>query len=116
MYEKVVIYHYATAEPLRGSAVSSPGFLVRSHHLEVFPQRGSQRRAQVSHLHQLLVPDVHCGGPSGCSSHGEGSRQVSGKPPFHLEGGYAVMSLRYDWPPKRGTSVGLAIGYPAKRV
>ena len=24
---------------------------------------------------------------------------------------YAVMSLRYDWPPKRGTSVGLAIGY-----
>ena len=26
------------------------------------------------------------------------------------------MSLRYDWPPKRGTSVGLAIGYPPKRV
>ena len=25
------------------------------------------------------------------------------------------MSLRYDWPPKRGTSVGLAIGTPASR-
>ena len=42
--------------------------------------------------------------------HGTASRRGS------LEGGYAVMSLRYDWPPKRGTSVGLAIGYPAKRV
>ena len=32
-----------------------------------------------------------------------------------LREGYAVMSLRYDWPPKRGTSVGLAIGTPASR-
>ena len=28
-----------------------------------------------------------------------------------LREGYAVISLRYDWPPKRGTSVGLAVGY-----
>ena len=32
-----------------------------------------------------------------------------------LREGYAVISLRYDWPPKRGTSVGLAIGTPASR-
>ena len=30
--------------------------------------------------------------------------------------GCAVMSLRYDWPLKRGTSVGLAVGYPANSV
>ncbi len=35
---------------------------------------------------------------------------------FIFGGGYVVMSLRYDWPPKRGTSVGLAIDTPAKKV
>ena len=32
-----------------------------------------------------------------------------------LREGYTVMSLRYNWPPKRGTSVGLAIDTPASR-
>ena len=42
------------------------------------------------------------------------STSLSLAPPA-LREGYAVMSLRYDWPPKRGTSVGLAIGTPASR-
>ena len=40
---------------------------------------------------------------------------IPGFPTQTLREGYAVMSLRYDWPPKRGTSVGLAIGTPASR-
>ena len=40
---------------------------------------------------------------------------IRGFPTQTLREGYAVMSLRYDWPPKRGTSVGLAIGTPASR-